>query len=114
MTGSRPGQGGTRIEDPPTTDEASEPETMSAEGLFGAAQEEIAQQFRSKIAHVPRHRSRDERAAAIWALMVEMLLCRRPLSNVHAKHRQRSSSRRPFKFRQMASHHYKHLQIGVA
>ncbi len=113
MTGSRPGQGEIRSE-PDRTAPESEQQDEAVGSLFGAAQEEIVQQFRFKMANVPRHLSKDQRAAALRALKDEMLLCMRSLSKVHAKHPQRSSSRRPVKFRQGASSHYSHLQIGAA
>jgi hypothetical protein len=113
MMGSRPGQGEIRSE-PDQTAPDTEQQDDGVGSLFGSAQEEVLQQFRFKMANVPRHLSKDQRAAATRALMDEMLVCMSSLSKMAAKRRQSPANRRPFKFRHGASPRHNHLQIGAA
>lgn len=80
MTGSRPGQGEIRSEPDRTAPESEQTQDEGVGSLFGAAQEEIVQQFRMNMAYLPRHLSKDERAAALRALKDEMQMHLKALS----------------------------------
>ncbi len=89
MTGSRLGQGEIRSEPQLTPPDTEQTQDDGVGSLFGAAQEEVVQQFQLKRAHVPRHLSKDERAAALRALKDEMQMHLKALSQRRASHKPR-------------------------